>query len=68
MVTGSEATVMQYTKHVWNGMHIIDGFQMSIKNPTSGGQMCNEVVVVQQTFSFERSFFYFFETGGKGSV
>ena len=37
-----------------------DGFQMSIKHPTSGGQMCNQEAAVQRTFHLERSIFFFF--------
>ena len=37
----------------------IDGFQMSIKRPTSGGQTRDQEAAVQQTFHLERnSFFY----------
>ena len=37
----------------------IDGFQMSIKRPTSGGQTRDQEAAVQQSFHLERnSFFY----------
>ena len=37
----------------------IDGFQMSIKRPTSGGQTHDQEAAVQRTFHLERnSFFY----------
>ena len=36
----------------------IDGFQMSIKRPTSGGQTYNQEAAVQQTFYLRTSFFY----------
>ena len=37
----------------------IDGFQMSIKCPTSGGQMRDKQAAIQQSYHFERnSFFY----------
>ena len=35
----------------------MDGFQMSIKRPTSGGQIRNQEPAVQQTFHLERSSF-----------
>ena len=36
----------------------IDGFQISIKGPTSGGQMHDQKAAVEQTFHFERSSFF----------
>ena len=36
----------------------IDGLQMSIKCPTSGGQTRNQEAAVQQTFHLERSNFF----------
>ena len=39
----------------------IDGFQMSIKHPTSGGQARAQEAAVQQIFHFERSSFFIFE-------
>jgi len=38
---------------------LIDGFQMSIKHPTSGGQACAQEAAVQQIFHFERSSFFY---------
>ena len=39
--------------------HTIDGFQMSVKRPTSRGQMCHEEAAIQWPYHFERnSFFY----------
>ena len=47
----------------------IDGFQMSIKRSTSGGQTHDEEASVQWTFHFERSsIFKSFGTGGKDSM
>ena len=37
----------------------IDGFQMSIKRPTSGGQACAQEAAVQQIFHLERSSFFY---------
>ena len=37
----------------------IDGFQMSIKRPTSGGQTRNQEAAVQRTFHLERSSFFY---------
>ena len=46
-------------------MHI-DGFQMSIKRPTSRGQTHDQEAAVQQTYHLERSsFFLSFSTNGK---
>ena len=36
----------------------VDGFQMSIKCPSSGGQACDQAAV-QQTFHLERSSFFY---------
>ena len=38
------------------------GFQMSIKRPTSGGQVCNQKAAVQRTFHLERSSFFCLQT------
>ena len=38
---------------------VIDGFQMSIERPTSGGQTCDEEAAVQRTFHLERSSFFY---------
>ena len=38
---------------------VIDGFQMSIKRPTSGGQARAQEAAVQQIFHLERSSFFF---------
>ena len=37
----------------------IDGFQMSIKRPTSGGQARAQEAAVQQIFHLERSSFFY---------
>ena len=37
----------------------INGFQISIKRPTSGGQTCDQEAAVQQTFHLERSSFLY---------
>ena len=37
----------------------IDGFQMPIKRPTSGGQACDQEVAVLCTFHLERSNFFY---------
>ena len=37
----------------------IDGFQMSIKHPTSGGQAHAQEAAVQQIFHLERSSFFY---------
>ena len=37
----------------------IDGFQMSIKHPTSGGQTRNQEAAVQQIFHLEKSSFFY---------
>ena len=37
----------------------IDGFQISIKCPTCGGQTHNQEAAVQQTFHFKRSSFFY---------
>ena len=37
----------------------IDGFQMPIKRPTSGGQVRDQEAAVQQTFHLERSSFFY---------
>ena len=37
----------------------IDGFQMSIKRPTSGGQAHAQEAAVQQIFHLERSSFFY---------
>ena len=37
----------------------VDGFQMSIKRPTSGGQTRDQEAAVQQTFHLERSSFFY---------
>ena len=37
----------------------IDGFQMSIKRPTSGGQTRDQEAAVQRTFHLERSSFFY---------
>ena len=37
----------------------IDGFQMSIKRPTSGGQARTQEAAVQQIFHLERSSFFY---------
>ena len=39
--------------------HRIDGFQISIKCPTSGGQMRDQEAAVQQIFHLERSSFFY---------
>ena len=39
--------------------HTIDGFQMSIKRPTSGGQACAQEAAVEQSFHLERSSFFY---------
>ena len=55
--------------HAHTGTWSIDGFQMSIKRPTSGGQTRNEEATVQRTFHLERSSFsYLFTTNGKDSM
>ena len=43
-------------QHILAGM---DGFQMSIKRPTSGGQMHDQEAAVLQTFHLERSSFFY---------
>ena len=40
----------------------IDGFQMSIKCPTSGGQARDQEAAVQRTFHFVRSSFFYLQT------
>ena len=40
----------------------IDGFQTSIKRPTSGGQACDQEAAVQQTSHLERSSFFYLST------
>ena len=40
----------------------IDGFQMSIKRPTSGGQARDQEAAVQRTFHLERSSFFYLQT------
>ena len=37
----------------------LDGFQMSIKRSTSGGQACAQEAAVQQIFHLERSSFFY---------
>ena len=37
----------------------IDGFQMSFKRPTSGGQARTQEAAVQQIFHLERSSFFY---------
>ena len=37
----------------------IDGFQMSIKRPTSGGQTRDQEAAVRRTFHLERSSFFY---------
>ena len=37
----------------------IDGFQMSIQCPNSGGQTCDQEAAVQQTFHLKRSNFFY---------
>ena len=37
----------------------IDGFQMSIKRPTSGGQMRDQEAAVLRTFHLERRGFFY---------
>ena len=37
----------------------IDGFRMTIKRPTSGGQTRNQEAVVQHTFHLERSSLFY---------
>ena len=37
----------------------MDGFQMSIKHPTSGGQARAQEAAVQQIFHLERSSFFY---------
>ena len=41
---------------------LIDGFQMSIKHPTSGGQACDQEAAVQWTFHLEKSSFFYLST------
>ena len=38
---------------------VIDGFQMPIKRPTSGGQAHGQEAAVQQTFHLVRSSFFY---------
>ena len=38
----------------------IDGLQMSIRCPTSGGQTCNQEAAVQRIFHLKRSGFFIF--------
>ena len=38
---------------------LIDGFQMSIKRPTSGGQTRDQEAAVPRTFHLERSSFFY---------
>ena len=40
----------------------IDGFQMSIKRPTSGGQARDQEAAVQRTFHLVRSSFFYLQT------
>ena len=42
----------------WAGNDTIDGFQMSIERPTSGGQTRDQEGAVQRTFHLERSSFF----------
>ena len=37
----------------------VDGFQMSIKRSTSGGQACDQEAAVQLTFHLKRSSFFY---------
>ena len=41
------------------GREHTDGFQMSIKRPTSGGQTRDREAAVQRNFHFERSSFFY---------
>ena len=40
-------------------LRAVDGFQMSIKHLTTGGQTCDQEAAVQQTFHLERSIFFY---------
>ena len=42
-----------------NILYNIDGFQMSVKHSTSGGQMRDQEAAVQWTFHLERSSFFY---------
>ena len=42
-----------------NVYKVIDGFQMSIKRPTSGGQVRAQEAAVQQIFHLEKSSFFY---------
>ena len=48
-----------YTRSCRNLWYCIDGFQMSIKRPISGGQTRNQEAAVQRTFHLERSSFFY---------
>ena len=53
---------LQLQERVWEEpsvMRHIDGFQMSIKRPTSGGQARAQEAGVQQIFHLERSSFFY---------
>ena len=47
-----------------SGNEVIDDFQMPIKCPTSGGQVCNQEAAVQQPCGKQQSF----STNGKDSM
>ena len=45
--------------HTYKEYQYIDGFQMSIKRPISGGQMRNQEAAIQWTLHLERSSFFY---------
>ena len=53
------ATAKRYHSPGRIAASFIDGFQMSIKRPTSGGQARAQEAAVQQIFHLERSSFFY---------
>jgi len=67
-ITGGDGaeTGLQYSHYPL--MLVIDGFQMSIKCPTSGGQTHDQELTVQWSFHFRERAFFSFGTNGKDSM
>ena len=53
------STMPGYYYSLFTAQLTIDGFQMSIKRPTSGGQARDQEAAVQQIFHLERSSFFY---------